>query len=168
MSNNIRQRKNDRCDAGTSQRSNGTICTTKSNSKNSTLQQQCQQKQVDEKVRILNAKAEILLSTLKNGAENAIPAFLLTEKLGLPSTRELRSLITELRTSGAVICSSKRGYFLPSVNPLQALNEINFFVHLQDRRLRSNRAAVASARKLRQELVQHFSGQIQIEDGGCD
>ena len=115
-----------------------------------------------------NAPKNVLLDALKQGEENAICGVKLAEMLGLQSTRELRRIVATARANGIIILGTKKGYFLPSSDPAQALHEIDFFCQRQDCRIRSNRAATASAQKKRQELRQRFSDHRIMQDGDCD
>lgn len=104
-----------------------------------------------------------IVDLLQHGEAAAIPALDLAAILHT-NTRGLRLKIDSERESGAVILASERGYFLPSRDHAEALAEARRFCARQDSRLRSNRRASDSARRMLEALEIEASGQIKMED----
>lgn len=104
-----------------------------------------------------------IVDLLQHGEAAAIPALDLAAILHT-NTRGLRLKIDAARESGAVILASERGYFLPSRDHAEALAEARRFCSRQDSRLRSNRRASDSARRMLEALEIEASGQIKMED----
>lgn len=71
-----------------------------------------------------------IAAILPHGAENAVPARLLMQKVGLASNKQLRVLVDFERQRGALILSKTNdggGYFLPD-NGIKGTREIETFV----------------------------------------
>ncbi len=88
------------------------------------------------------AEYERILSLIGAGEENAIH---LSELVSITSlhNRELRKRIEQLRRSGTVIISSKKGYFRPLDN-----SEVGRYIKQEERRARSIFRTLKAARKL--------------------
>lgn len=88
------------------------------------------------------AEYERILSLIGAGEENAIHLSELVSITGLHN-RELRKRIEQLRRSGTVIISSKKGYFRPLDN-----SEVSRYIKQEERRARSIFRTLKAARKL--------------------
>ena len=94
---------------------------------------------------------QILAESLPRGAENAVSAKNLAARLGLKSTRGLRTIVEKARLNGELVLTDYRGngYFLPSDDRAKAQQEIAAFYWPQRqhalailRRLRAARLAL--------------------------
>lgn len=99
---------------------------------------------------------EYIEAMLRRGEVNAISAEELVLLSGYKDSRELRLEVERERQKGVLILSSKKGYYLPSVNPETALAEIQAFVRVADSRLVSNRLSVHHAK----EYLKLHSGDV--------
>ena len=86
--------------------------------------------------------SEKLLQAIGKGEENALHLADLVQLTQL-SERDTRRVIESLRRSGAVVCSSGRGYFKPDTP-----DELRRYVRQEQARSRSIYRRTASARKL--------------------
>ncbi len=93
----------------------------------------------------------ILADLLPHGAENGVSAKNLAARLGLKSTRGLRTIVEKARLNGELVLTDYRGngYFLPSDDRAKAQQEIAAFYWPQRqhalailRRLRAARLAL--------------------------
>lgn len=83
---------------------------------------------------------------LPKGAENAIKAPELAQKMGLKSEDELRFLIAAERAQDALILSSGNGYFLPDDGE-KGREEAQHYVESIYRRAKNTFLAASGARK---------------------
>ena len=97
------------------------------------------------------------------GEHLAIPARDLCRLAGFENDRSLRSAIDHERLEGALILSSERGYFLPSLNELDAEREIRRYLARQDARFISNRRTTKAARRKLHEIERSRAGERSLE-----
>lgn len=100
-------------------------------------------------------------SFLSKGKENAVPAEYLVKILGLKSDRELRLLITQERTAGALIlsdCRGKGGYYLPA-DGIAGKLEISAFVATLQARTATTQQILKAARN----ALKGVEGQTNLE-----
>lgn len=100
-----------------------------------------------------NENVEILLSILPHGEKSAMTTDSLLGILGLADSRSLRKLIAKARMSGAVICSSVDGYYLP-----QNRQEIQRFYKTTRAKALSTLEVLRSARV----ALNKMDGQIEV------
>lgn len=100
---------------------------------------------------------------LGHGAENAIPAATLATVANL-TPRELRRRIMVERDSGSLILykpgGSNAGYYLPSLDPEQAEQEVAAFYRVQRARCLHGLKAIAAAGR----FLKIPAGQLGLDD----
>lgn len=103
-----------------------------------------------------------IMDYLRQGRENAIPAKVLMELVGLKSTRALRLAIEAERRSGTVILSTQDpvhgGYFLPG-----SAEEIDSYIAEMSARAKTTFELLRSAKRFKRL---HMSGQMYMVDCG--
>ena len=90
----------------------------------------------------MNEVAGRIAGALRIGAENAVSLSMMCRYVSLPE-RETRAEIERMRRSGAVICSSEQGYFLPARR-----SELEAYVARERSRSRAVLASIAAAERL--------------------
>ena len=79
---------------------------------------------------------------LQRGPKNGISLSKLAGKLGI-SEREVRQRVHDERIEGAMILSGNKGYYLPSEDPAEALEELRNY----EKRMHSNAISTLAAAK---------------------
>ena len=100
----------------------------------------------------------MVFELLPEGKNNAIKKEILCDRLGI-DVRTLRRKILSERESGAVILSNAGtgGYYKPS-----STEEIDEYIAMQKTQILSRFRSIRSAQKMKQELAEQRSGQMEL------
>lgn len=84
----------------------------------------------------------IIIGSIHTGEDNAVSLAELCKRTN-EGERAVRLCIEDMRRKGAVICSSNKGYYLPSCT-----DELRRYVHAEQARSRSIKRTLRAAEKL--------------------